>query len=317
MMFIHSLKAGRLAVGTRLENAMIPRISFGNTGHESTRLIFGAAALGAMSQAKADATIDMVRKAGINHFDTAASYGDAEIRLADFLADHRQDIFLASKTGDRDGDGARASIEQSLTRMKIEQLDLIQFHNLARDTHWENVMAPGGALDAAIKAREEGLVRFIGVTGHGTRIAEMHLKSLDRYDFASVLLPYSYMAMQEGRYREEFETLYALCLKKKVAIQTIKSIALRRWRDDDSSPRFSWYEPMKDDALIERAVHYVLKRDGLFLNTTSDANLLPKIFAAVDSFNAGVADDLNDQVARDNANSEPLFVRGVSDDVRL
>ena len=171
--------------------------------------------------------------------------------------------------------------------------------------------------EAAIKAREEGLVRHIGVTGHGTRIAEMHLKSLDRFDFASVLLPYNYTMMQEARYQEEFNSLYDLCQEKGVAMQTIKAIAKRRWRDDDPSPRFSWYEPYRDDEVIERAVHFVLVRDGLFLNSTSDATLLPKIFAAVESFNAGVADDLVGQVVSDNAGEgEPLFVRGISDDVR-
>ena len=296
---------------------MISTHPFGRTGHDSTRLIFGAAALGGMRQEKADSTIEMVRAAGINHFDTAASYGDSELRLADFLADHRNDVFLATKTGDRDGDGARASIERSLERMQVENVDLIQFHNLAQDRDWDIAMGPGGALEAAIKAKEEGLVKNIGVTGHGTRIAEMHLKSLDKFDFASVLLPYNYTMMQEDRYREEFESLYTLCKRKGVAMQTIKSIAKRRWRDDDPSPKFSWYEPYRDEDVIERAVHFVLAREGLFLNTSSDATLLPRLFAAFESFNAGIADDLNDQVAADNAKEgEPLFIRGVSDEVR-
>lgn len=295
---------------------MLPTLPFGKTGHESTRLIFGAAAIGGMRQEKADATIEMVRNAGINHFDTAASYGDSELRLADFLKDHRSDIFLATKTGDRDGDGARASIERSLSRMQIDQVDLIQFHNLAQDSDWEHVMAPGGALEAAIKARDEGLVRFIGVTGHGTRIAEMHLKSLDRFDFASVLLPYNYLQMQEDRYRSEFETLYALCAEKGVAMQTIKSIAKRRWREDDESPKFSWYEPHRDNDVIARAVHFVLSRDNLFLNTSSDATLLPKIVAAAEAFAAGTATDLESEIAADNAaEGEPLFIRGKTDDV--
>ena len=296
---------------------MIPRSPFGKTGHESSRLIFGAAALGGMRQAKADSTIAMVREAGINHFDTAASYGDSELRLADFLQDHRAEIFLASKTGDRDGDAARASIERSLERLQIEQLDLIQFHNLAQDPDWDTVMGPGGALEAAIKAKEEGLVRFIGITGHGTRIAEMHLKSLDRFDFASVLLPYSYMMMQEERYREEFETLYALCTEKGVAMQTIKAVAKGRWQDGDESPRFSWYEPQRDEDVIARAVQFVLQRENLFLNTSSDASLLPKLFAAVEAFNAGVDPDLAAKVAVDNEHAEPLFVRGISDEVVL
>ena len=297
---------------------MIPTYPFGKTGHDSSRIIFGAAALGGMRQDKADSTIEGVRNAGVNHFDTAASYGDSELRLADFLQDHREDIFLATKTGDRDGPGARASIERSLERMRIGKIDLIQFHNLARDDEWDTVMAGGGALEAAMRARDEGLVRFIGVTGHGTRIAEMHLKSLNRFDFASVLLPYNYMQMREQRYRSEFEDLYSLCKQKGVAMQTIKSIAKRRWREDDDSPKFSWYEPHRDDDVIERAVHYVLSREGLFLNTTSDATLLGRIFAAVESFNDGVANDLEANVAGDNADdAEPLFIRGETDDVRI
>ena len=296
---------------------MIPTQPFGGTGHDSTRIIFGAAALGGMRQEKADSTLDLVRSAGVNHIDTAATYGDSELRLADFMQSHRDEVFLATKTGDRDADGARASIERSLERMRVDAVDLIQFHNLVQDDQWDTAMGTGGCLEAAIKAREEGLVRHIGVTGHGTRIAEMHLKSLDRFDFASVLLPYNYTMMQEARYQEEFNSLYDLCQEKGVAMQTIKAIAKRRWREDDPSPRFSWYEPYRDDEVIERAVHFVLVRDGLFLNSTSDATLLPKIFAAVESFNAGVADDLVGQVVSDNAGEgEPLFVRGISDDVR-
>ena len=271
-----------------------------------------------MRQEKADSTIDMVRKAGINHFDTAASYGQSELRLRDFLQDHRQDVFIASKTGDRDGDMARRSIEQSLERMKIDHLDLIQFHNLAQDSDWNTVMAAGGALEAAKQAQKEGLVKFIGITGHGTRIAEMHLKSLAEYDFASVLLPYYHLMMQDDQYKSEFEALYKLCANKGVAIQTIKAIAKRRWREDDASPKFSWYEPYRDEDVIERAVHFVLRREHLFLNSTSDASLLPRIFSAAESFNEGVAENLDDLVAEDNANEgESLFMRGVSDDVQL
>ena len=163
---------------------MIPTHPFGRTGHDSTRIIFGAAALGGMRQERADRTLDLIHSAGINHIDTAATYGDSELRLADFLQSHRDEFFLATKTGERDGEGARASIERSLVRMQVETLDLIQFHNLAQDDQWDTAMGPGGCLEAAIQAREEGLVRHIGVTGHGTRIAEMHLKSLDRFEFA-------------------------------------------------------------------------------------------------------------------------------------
>lgn len=294
---------------------MIPRIPFGRTGHNSSRLIFGAAALGDVSQAEADKVLEIIHTAGINHIDVAASYGDAEDRLAPFLQDHRPQFFVASKTADRDGDSARRSIERSLERMQIDHLDLLQFHNLAQDEDWTQVMAPGGALEAAIKAREEGLIKSIGVTGHGTRICEMHLKSLAHFDHASVLAPYNYSMMQDATYAREFEELYALCQDRGVAMQTIKAIAKRRWRDDDTSSRRSWYEPFRDEGIIERAVHFVLRRDKLFLNTSSDTSLLPKIITAAESFNEGVSDDLDAQVIADNAVSEPLFVRGVIDDV--
>ena len=297
---------------------MIPTQLFGKTGHDSSRIIFGAAALASMGQEKADNVLEIIRRVGINHIDTAATYGDSELRLSDFLESHRDEVFLATKTGDRDGDGARASIERSLERMGVDNIDLIQFHNLAQDNQWEIAMGPGGCLEAAIKAKEEGLVHHIGVTGHGTRIAEMHLKSLGRFDFDSVLLPYNYMMMQEPRYREEFESLYNICQDKGVAIQTIKSIAKRRWPEDDASPRFSWYEPYRDEDVIRRAVHFVLARNSLFLNSTSDATLLPKIFAAIELFNEGIADNLIEQVASDNeSEGEALFLRGISDDVRV
>ncbi|MFT5563174.1 MAG: aryl-alcohol dehydrogenase-like predicted oxidoreductase [Candidatus Azotimanducaceae bacterium] len=297
---------------------MIAKIPFGSTGHDSSRIIFGAAAIGGMKQDRADSTIELVRSYGINHFDVAASYGEAELRLADFLSDHRQEVFLASKTGDRGGSDARASIERSLTRMKIDQLDLIQFHNLAKDDDWETAMAPGGALEAALQAKDEGLVRFIGVTGHGTRIAEMHLKSLARFDFASVLLPYSHMSMQDPQYASEFEALYQLCLDRKIAMQTIKSMAKRRWLPEAEDKKFSWYEPLREPSAITNAVHWVLKRPGVFLNSTSDATLLKFLLEAASQFDEADVTDIESKVTADVAsnNIEPLFFRGELDDVQ-
>ncbi len=294
------------------------KIPFGSTGHLSSRILFGAAALGGMRQEKADAVLQMVFDAGINHIDVAASYGEAEIRLASFLQDHRQDFFLATKTGDRTYDGAKASIERSLERMQVEQIDMIQFHNLARDAEWETVMGDHGALSAAIEARDSGLVRFIGVTGHGTRIAEMHLKSLAAFPFDAVLLPYNYMMMQDSRYADEFERLYALCRDKGIAMQTIKAIARRRWTEGDDSPHFSWYEPLRDRNALRHAVHWVLRRPGLFLNSSSDATLLPAIVEAADNFDPDDVSGLDRVVAADadKLDLAPLFERGIQDDVR-
>ena len=297
---------------------MIEKIPFGSTGHMSTRILFGAAALGGMSQERADSTLALIQDYGINHIDVAASYGDAELRLAPFLEDHRQEFFLATKTGDRTRDEAMASIERSLERMQVEQIDLIQFHNLSKDAEWETVMGPGGALEAALLAREQGLVRFIGVTGHGTRIAEMHLRSLARFDFASVLLPYSLMSMQDDQYAKEFEELYALCQSRGVAMQTIKSIARRRWQPEDDSRKYSWYEPIRDKAAIQSAVHWVLKRPGIFLNSSSDATLLKVILDAAVAFDPADTVGLDEDMVRaaGELQLEPLFERGVQDDVR-
>ncbi len=294
------------------------KIAYGSTGHMSSRILFGAAALGGMRQEKADSVLQMVMDAGINHIDVAASYGDAELRLAPFLQDHRGEFFLATKTGDRTYDGAKASIEASLERMQVEQIDVIQFHNLSKDGEWNTVMGPSGALEAAVEARDQGLVRFIGVTGHGTRIAEMHLRSLAAFDFASVLLPYSFMSMQDEQYAREFEELYAVCMDKGVAMQTIKSIAKRRWQEGDKSPRFSWYEPIRENDALRRAVHWVLRRPGIFLNSSSDATLLPGIIQAAEEFDAENVGDLEAEVASDVSSQElePLFERGVQDDVR-
>lgn len=297
---------------------MIDKIPFGSTGHDSTRILFGAAALGGMRQDKADSTLELVRDYGINHIDVAASYGDAELRLAPFLQHHRDEVFLATKTGDRTRDEAMASIERSLERMQVEQIDLIQFHNLSRDDEWEVAMGEGGCLEAALEARDQGLVRFIGVTGHGTRVAEMHLKSLGRFEFDSVLCPYSLMSMQDPQYAEDFEKLYRQCMEKGVAMQTIKSVARRRWREDDASRRFSWYEPIRDERTLRHAVYFVLARPGIFLNSSSDATLLKPILDAASDFDPADAEGIGDVMAREAhaLEMEPLFQRGVQDDVR-
>ena len=268
---------------------MISTLPFGSTGHTSTRVLFGAAALGGMSQDRADATMALVESAGVNHIDTAASYGDSELRLTDWLADHRSDVFLASKTGERVGSDARAELEKSLERLGVDQLDLIQLHNLVDEEGWATAHGPGGAVEAMAKARDEGLVRFIGVTGHGIPIAGMHLRSLEAFPFDSVLLPFSPILLRDEGYRADVEALRARCSADGVAVQTIKAIARRRWRDNDDAKKFSWYNPIRDPEVIERAMRYVLSTPDLFLNTTSDATLLPLIFDIANGFDDTIA----------------------------
>lgn len=270
---------------------MIELAAFGRTGHESSRVIFGAAALGAMRQDRADALLPILDRYGVNHLDTAASYGDSELRLAPWLVGRRNDFFLATKTGDRTGDAARASLERSLERLGVDQVDLIQCHNLVEEDEWEVAHGPGGAIEALVKARDEGLCRFIGVTGHGLRIAGMHLRTLERFDADSVLFPYNHalLSAPSGRergassdYAADVEALLEVCAERRVACQTIKSVARRRWADD-STPHYSWYQPIEDLDVLGRAVRNVLGRPQLFLNTSSDARLLEATLAAADA----------------------------------
>jgi aryl-alcohol dehydrogenase-like predicted oxidoreductase len=271
-------------------------------------VIFGAAALGRMRQERADELLPVLIEFGVNHIDTAASYGDAELRLAPWMSEHRSRFFLATKTDDRTGDAARASLERSLERLGVDHVDLIQLHNLVEEDEWEAAHAPGGAVEALMRAREEGLARHVGVTGHGFRIASMHLRSLERADFASVLLPYSFVLLRDDGYRADVERLLQLCADRHVAVQTIKSVARRRWADDATGPRYSWYEPCEDEAALGRAVKYVLSNPQLFLNTSSDARLLrPILEAASDWSPAGApsTDELEADVTR--LGIEPLF----------
>ncbi|MDH4016053.1 MAG: aldo/keto reductase [Actinomycetota bacterium] len=290
---------------------MIERMPFGRTGHESSRTVFGAAALAAMSEPRCETVFETLLEFGVNHIDTAASYGESELRLRPFLADHRAAVFLATKTGERGGDAARASLERSLERMGVESVDLIQLHNLVEEEDWEAAFASGGAVDALSRAREEGLVRFIGVTGHGTWAPAMHLRSLDRFSFDSVLAPYNFTMMAQPEYRDDFEQLATACSDRGVALQTIKSVSRGRWQGD-TGPRFSWYEPLTDEAAIRRAVHWVLARPDVFLNTSSDGRLL-RLTLEIASEAAELPSDDEMRGDVEAFDIEPLFVRDVSD----
>jgi aryl-alcohol dehydrogenase-like predicted oxidoreductase len=287
---------------------MIERSPFGRTGHDSSRIIFGAAAIARVDQETADQLLPLLLDYGVNHIDTAAMYGDAELRLAPWLAQHPGKFFLATKTHARDGDGARASLEQSLTRMGVDHVDLIQLHNLVEPDEWETAHAPGGALDALQRARDEGLTRFIGVTGHGLRIAGMHLRSLERFDYDSVLLPYNHTLLDDAGYRADVNRLLALCTERNVAVQTIKSIARRRWpaeRDEAGPRRQSWYEPLSDPDAIARAVGFVLAQPRLFIDSSSARDQFPHILAAAAAASTPSAEDLAADVDRQEIS--PLF----------
>lgn len=284
----------------------IQTLPFGRTGHESTRTIFGAAALSSVSQDEADRTLEMLLEYGVNHIDVAASYGDAELRIGPWMDRHRNDFFLATKTGQRSYGEARDEIHRSLDRLRVDAVDLIQLHNLVDPVEWEEALSSGGALDAAVEAREEGLVRFIGVTGHGTQIAAMHLRSLERFDFDSVLLPYNYPMMQNPYYAENFESVLATAQERNIAVQTIKSIARAPWLDRRHT-QATWYEPLTDEREIQRAVHWVLSRPGIFLNTVSDIHILPKVLDAATRFDPTTQQEAL-QEGMEEMELAPLFV---------
>jgi len=278
---------------------VIETAEFGATGHASSRVIFGAAALGNVSQDAANRTLDLLLERGVNHIDTAASYGESELRLAPWLGQHRDRVFLATKTGERSHAAARDEIRRSLDRMAVDHVDLIQLHNLVPPAEWDLALSEDGALRAAVEAREEGIVRFIGVTGHGRAVAEMHRRSLDRFPFDSVLLPYSHVVMQDATYASDVERLLAICRGRNVAVQTIKAIALGPWGSREQSAA-TWYEPLVEQMQIDLAVSWVLGEPGVFLNSVGDIELLPLVLDAAERFTsrpdeatmAGLASDL-------------------------
>ena len=270
-------------------------------------MIFGGAALGRVSQDVADRTLDVLLEHGINHIDVAASYGDAELRVAPWLKRYPGKFFVATKTGKRRADEAREELRLSLERMQVDHVDLWQLHNLSDPIEWDTALSPGGAIDAAIEAREQGLVKAIGVTGHGAQIAATHRRSLQRFDFDSVLLPYNFTTVQSSYYAENFDALQAACQENTAAVQTIKSIAYRHWMGRPRSAT-TWYEPLEDQADIDLATHWALGRPGIFVISSGDVDLLPKVLAAAERFTSERPSDADMQRMVAHLQMEPLFV---------
>jgi aryl-alcohol dehydrogenase-like predicted oxidoreductase len=285
---------------------MIPVQPFARTGHESTRILFGAAAIGNVSQDEADQTMELIREHGINHIDTAASYGDAELRLGPWMETHRDEFFLATKTGERTRAEAYAEIGRSLERLRTDRVDLIQLHNLVDEDAWQTAFSAAGALEAVVQAKDEGLVRFIGVTGHGVTVAAQHLRSLGEYPFDSVLLPYNFPMSRNASYIADFEALVEVCAERGVAVQTIKAITRGPWGDQNQTAN-TWYEPLTDQGAIDTAVSWVLGRDGVFLNSVGDIHILPKVIDAAERFTQRPTDEQMRELEA-AFGLEPLFV---------
>jgi aryl-alcohol dehydrogenase-like predicted oxidoreductase len=275
----------------------IERRPFGRTEHMSSAVIFGGASLGRVAQGSADHVLDLLLEYGINHIDTAPSYGESELRIGPWMDRHRDDFFLATKTRQRDYQGARADIHRSLERLRTERIDLLQLHSLTHPDEWEQALSPGGALDAAVEAREAGLVQFIGVTGHGWDVAAMHRRSLERFDFDAVLMPWNWFCAQHERYAPDFEATVALCATRKVAIQTIKALARGPWAAGVERNHTTWYQPLENEADIRPAVHWVLARPGIFLNSVGDVDLLPAVLQAADELGAAPTNDVMEKLS--------------------
>jgi aryl-alcohol dehydrogenase-like predicted oxidoreductase len=279
---------------------MIEKMPFGKTGHQSSRTIFGSVSLGRVSQSQADPVLDLLWKFGVNHIDTAPKYGDAELRVGHWMKKYRDQFFLATKTNERTYQGAKAQFQLSLARLQVDSVDLLQFHNLTDVVEREIIMGPGGALEFLIEAREKGLTRYVGITGHGLHAPRFHRQTLERFAFDSVLLPCNYLLMQDANYAAEFEELLSYCREHQIAVQTIKSIARGYWGNKAWS-RHTWYEPLTDEQAIVQNVHWVMSIPGIFLNTVGDLRELPKVLQAADRFQGCPSqEEMNEAVAKQN-----------------
>ncbi len=287
---------------------MIQRQEFGRTGHQSTRVIFGSWALNKATQAEADSTLALLREYGVNHIDTAPMYGNAEKVIGPWLAKHRDEFFVATKTRRRSRKEALDNLKRSLERLRVDCIELWQMHGLTNPAGWEKAMGPDGALEALVEAREKGLVRFLGVTGHGSKVAAMHRRSLERFDFDTVMLPYNYMLMQNPSYAADFNELVGLCRKRNVAVQTIKSIARRPRGSRSKTFNTYFYEPLKTQDAVDKSVHWSLGFVDSFLITAGDTQLLPKMLDAANRFEKRPS-DIEMSALVDTFGIRPIFSR--------
>lgn len=263
---------------------MIPRIEFGRTQHQSSRIIFGGYALSNATQEEADAVLKLLLKYGINHIDTARIYGKAEERIGLWMENHRNDFFLATKVRNRQYEQAWEQIKKSLEMLRVKSVDLLQIHALTNPQGWETAMSKEGALQALIEARDQGLVKYLGVTGHGGKAAKMHLQSLERFDFDSVLLVFNYLQMKYKNYAVQFEELLKICEDRNIAVQTIKSVAGRPWEGQEKKYNTYFYEPLIEQEAIDQAIHWVLGRENIFIISSGDMKILPKVLDAAEKF---------------------------------
>ena len=251
--------------------------TIGRLNYESSVVMFGAASLGNVRQEEADASISFALQHGVNHFDTAVSYGDAEVRMGPMISQIRQDIFLATKTGQRTKEDAKEEIYRSLERMRVDSVDLLQLHAVGSIDELDRCTEKGGALEAALEAQAEGIVKEIGITGHGHDAPIVHLEALHRFPFATVLLPLNYYMYGLPEYREAFDALMVEANKQNAAVRVIKAIAKAPWVEGEKRPYATWYEPFDQQQIIDACVHFVLSFPGVCgFASAGDIHLFPR-----------------------------------------
>jgi aryl-alcohol dehydrogenase-like predicted oxidoreductase len=257
----------------------------GRLGYEGTVVMFGAASLGGVTQEEADQSISYALEHGVNHFDVAHSYGDAEERMGPWMPKIRKDIFLATKTGERTKERAKQEIHSSLEKLQVDQVDLLQLHAVGTIEELDQCTAKGGALEALIEAKDEGLIKAIGITGHAHLAPHTHLEALRRFPFDTVLLPLNYYMYSMPEYREAFDRLMDEAGRQNVAVRAIKAIAKGPWGEDQKREYATWYEPFDQQKIIDACVHFILSFPGLAgFASAGDIHLFPKIVDAVERF---------------------------------
>jgi len=278
---------------------------FGRTGHMSTVAIFGAAAFSNVSQEDADKAMERIIEAGVNHIDIARSYGEAELRVGPWMPRERGRFFLGSKTTERTKEGAWKELQESLKRLQIEALDLYQIHAVTTMDELDAVTTKGGALEAFLEARQNGLTRFIGITGHGVNAPQIYLEALRRFDFDSVLFPLNFVQMANPEYREYAEELIATCKAKDVGTMIIKSITKAPWGNREHTAT-TWYEPFDNIEEIQPAVNFALSYDITGLCTAGDTRVLPLVLKACENFTP-LSEAEKEEMIQSGKEYEPLF----------
>jgi aryl-alcohol dehydrogenase-like predicted oxidoreductase len=255
----------------------------GRLGSENSVLIFGGAALAESTEEDGDRAIQQALDAGVDHFDTAADYGDSELHYGRWMPEIRDRIFLSTKTGLREKDAAKRQIQDSLERLRVDNVDLLQLHAVGDFEDLDRATGPGGSLEAAVEAKEEGLVGAIGITGHGNEAPATHLEALRRYPFETVLTPWNYILSTDEGYRADYEALVEEIRRQDTGLMIIKAISRRNWPEGGANGQryTTWYEPFDQQDYIDAAVSWVLSHEEVTgLAMAGDVTLVPMMLEA-------------------------------------